>query len=154
VKKAMLLPLIAVLAALLCVPATAAANGVKTRSVAEIGELEVQVHARPDGYQLDSLHAQLRSCDYRRPSSRDCGWELIGVQGHLGFCATVAHPGEIGGSFRIFARSTFVSKSLSDTHPSFLPLPHGGSAGQPICWYAKAHGWDGVPLIAETHFGG
>ena len=150
----MLLPLIAALAALLCVPATAAANGATTRSVAEIGELEVQVHARSDGYQLESLHAQLRSCVYRQPSSRNCGWELVGVQGHQGFCATGAHPGVIGGSFRIFAASTFLSRSLSDTHPSFLALPHGGSAGQPICWYAKVHGWDAVPLIAETHFGG
>jgi hypothetical protein len=154
--KPKLLALLAVLAALLCLPAAAAANGAaKTHVHQGVGTFEIQIHANPHGYQLDSLRANLRSCHPEAPgATTGCSWQLTGIRDYYGHCAAAVHHGTLEErAFRVFTEEANYSMSLSVRGTHHLPLPGGGSGGASICWYVQIHGRPGTHLLAETRFG-
>jgi hypothetical protein len=149
--------LIAVLAALLCVPAAAIANWpATTRSHPQVGQLELQIKANLSGYTMDLLHVRLRSC---RPEEdgvvTGCNWEFAGLRTHYERCATaVPHHLLEARDLRVYSAQVRNAMTLSVPRTQRIEAPVAGSTRLPICWYARFDDRPGAHLLAETHFGG
>jgi hypothetical protein len=152
------LVLLVAFVALLCAPAAASAFGpANTHVDHRIGELDLQIHANARGYQLESLHARLRSCypHGTSTSTAPCKWRLIGGRSHHGLCARgITQQGLEESSNRMLSAEADRTMSLSVPGTHQLELRPGVSAGEPVCWYViiLIPGRVTSHYLAETRF--